>query len=106
MKIVLVIIQIVMFDVCITITMGRISAISTSNTKKIIVIKKNRSEKGNRAGDLGSNPHSKGEHFSRSVNDFFDSIDAAIITIDDSIKMVKAMLSIVIIIYTAVVQAS
>lgn len=46
--------------------MGKINAISTSNTKKIIAIKKKCKEKGKRAEHLGSNPHSKGEFFSRS----------------------------------------
>ena len=45
----------------------------------MIVIKKNRKEKGRRDEDFGSNPHSKGEHFSRSTSVFFDKIDANII---------------------------
>jgi len=56
-------------------------AISTSKIKKIIVIKKNRKEKGRREEDFGSNPHSKGEHFSRLIKAFFDRIDANNITI-------------------------
>lgn len=40
-------------------------AISTSKIRKITVIKKNRREKGSRKSELGSNPHSKGEDFSR-----------------------------------------
>lgn len=47
-------------------TIGRIKAISTSKIKKIIVIKKNRIENGIREEFIGSNPHSKGEDFSRS----------------------------------------
>lgn len=47
-------------------TIGRIKAISTSKIKKIIVIKKNRIEKGIREEFIGSNPHSKGDDFSRS----------------------------------------
>lgn len=54
--------------------MGKIKAISTSKIKKITVIRKKWREKGIRAEDLGSNPHSKGEHFSRSINDFLDRI--------------------------------
>lgn len=46
---------------------GRIKAISTSKIKKIIVIKKNFNENGKRDEDIGSNPHSKGELFSRSL---------------------------------------
>lgn len=38
------------------------------------MIKKKWSENGIRADDLGSNPHSNGEFFSRSENDFFDKI--------------------------------
>ncbi len=47
-------------------TIGKIKAISTSKIKKIIVIKKNRIEKGIRDEFIGSNPHSKGDDFSRS----------------------------------------
>ena len=39
---------------------------STSNTKKIKEIKKNRIENGNRALNLGENPHSNGDPFSIS----------------------------------------
>lgn len=46
--------------------MGNINAISTSKIKKIIAIKKNRKEKGRRDELKGSNPHSKGDIFSRS----------------------------------------
>lgn len=46
---------------------GKIKAISTSKIKKIIVIKKNFNENGKREDDIGSNPHSKGELFSRSL---------------------------------------
>lgn len=53
---------------------GKIKAISTSKIKKITVIKKKCKEKGIRAEEFGSNPHSKGEHFSRSINVFFDVI--------------------------------
>lgn len=53
---------------------GKIKAISTSKIKKITVIKKKCKEKGIRAEDLGSNPHSKGDDFSRSENVFFDKI--------------------------------
>jgi hypothetical protein len=41
--------------------------ISMSNTMKMMANKKNRMEKGIRAVLLGSNPHSKGDDFSRSV---------------------------------------
>ena len=55
-------------------------AISTSKIKKIIAIKKNRIEKGRRADLLGSNPHSKGDLFSRSLIIFFANKDANDIT--------------------------
>ena len=54
--------------------------ISTSKIRKITAIKKNRREKGRRAEPLGSNPHSNGEFFSRSVIVFLASKDARIIT--------------------------
>lgn len=42
--------------------------------------RKNRKEKGIRADDFGSKPHSKGEDFSRSVGVFIDKINIAVIT--------------------------
>lgn len=79
---------------------GKIRAISTSKIKKIIVIKKNRSEKGSREEDLGSNPHSKGEHFSRSVSAFFDKMEARVITTLVMIIRIDAIIVIEKIIYT------
>ncbi len=52
------------------------NAISISKTKKITAKRKNRREKGIRAEDLGSNPHSKGDSFSRSWEDRADRIIA------------------------------
>ena len=52
----------------IIIGIGIIKAISISKTKKITASKKNRVEKGIRDEFLGSNPHSKGDLFSRSIN--------------------------------------
>jgi len=86
----------------IVITIGRIRAISTSKIKKIIVIKKNRKEKGNRDDDLGSNPHSNGDLFSRSLRLFFDKIEANLITIDVIKKIVIAINIIERIIYTII----
>lgn len=43
------------------------STISMSKTRKITASKKNRVEKGRRALSFGSNPHSKGDLFSRSL---------------------------------------
>jgi len=78
---------------------GKINAISTSKIKKIIAIKKNRNEKGNREEDFGSNPHSKGEFFSRSIIFFFEINEANIITITEIIKMIKLIIIIIKIIY-------
>lgn len=66
MKIILVNIQEKILEVLKVKIIGRIRAISTSKIKKIIVIKKNRIEKGIRDEFKGSNPHSKGDVFSRS----------------------------------------
>lgn len=55
--------------------------ISTSKIRKIIAIKKNWSENGIRADDFGSNPHSNGELFSRSVIFFFEIMLTKIIII-------------------------
>ena len=49
---------------------GKSKVISTSKIRKIIAIKKNRRENGRRAEPRGSNPHSKGELFSRSTTVF------------------------------------
>ena len=81
-------------------TIGRINVISTSKIRKIIVIKKNRKEKGSRDEDLGSNPHSNGEFFSRSAKDFFERIEAKNITIIEIIIIIDAIEKIEKIIYT------
>jgi hypothetical protein len=72
----LVIVQIIILEKFNVIIIGIISAISTSKIKKIIAIKKKCNEKGRREEDFGSNPHSKGELFSRSTIDFLDNKDA------------------------------
>lgn len=51
---------------------GRRRVISTSKIRKIIAIRKKWREKGIREEDLGSNPHSNGEVFSRSIYVFFE----------------------------------
>lgn len=55
------------FDLLMITVRGISSVISTSKIKKMTAIRKNRSENGRRADPLGSNPHSKGEFFSRSL---------------------------------------
>lgn len=94
MKIVDVNVQIKIFEKLIIIIIGKINVISTSKIKKIIVIKKNRKENGNREEDLGSNPHSKGELFSRSARVFLDKIEASIITIIEIVIMIKLIIKI------------
>jgi hypothetical protein len=79
---------------------GNRRAISTSKIRKITAIKKKRSEKGSREELLGSNPHSKGELFSRSIIDFLERIEAKSITTTASRIIIVAMKEIVIIIYS------
>jgi len=67
---------------------GNIRAISTSKIKKMIAIKKNRRENGIRAELKGSNPHSKGDDFSRSYRDFFEINEASSITTNAIIKII------------------
>lgn len=83
-----------MLEKLIIIIIGRISVISTSKIKKIIVIKKNRKENGSRDDDLGSNPHSNGDLFSRSIKVFFDKIDANNITIVEIVIMMELIIRI------------
>ena len=61
---------------------GISSTISMSNTMKMIARRKNRNEKGIRAEWFGSNPHSKGDIFSRSSDERDDSNVVAVSTID------------------------
>ena len=84
--------------------MGKIKAISTSKIKKIMVIKKNRKEKGNREEDFGSNPHSNGEDFSRSTIVFFDNIEAINIIIVEINKIINLISKIEKIIYTIIID--
>lgn len=94
--------HIIKFENLIVKIIGKISAISTSKIKKIIVIKKNRNEKGKREDDFGSNPHSNGEDFSRSANLFLERIDAKDITIIVIRKRIKDNIVIENIIYTII----
>jgi len=79
--------------------MGKIRAISTSKIKKIIAIKKNRIEKGDREEFIGLKPHSKGESFSWSKICFFLSIVVKIITILAIIMIIVEVISKLKIIY-------
>ncbi len=72
---------------------GTSNTISISNTIKMMARRKNRMENGTRALWLGSNPHSNGEDFSRSVNvriartqDSRNKINGIMIAIDDEIS--------------------
>lgn len=56
-------------------TSGSKRVISTSKIRKITAIRKKRKENGIRADPLGSNPHSNGEFFSRSLIIFLDRVD-------------------------------
>lgn len=69
-----------MFVIFIITTRGRSNVISTSKIRKIIAIRKNRNENGRRADPLGSNPHSKGDIFSRSEIVFLASREERAIT--------------------------
>lgn len=62
-----------MFEKYKSIGIGISNTISISKTIKIIASKKNRIENGTRALWFGSNPHSNGEHFSRSDWDRIDT---------------------------------
>lgn len=64
------------------------------------MIKKNRKEKGIRDDDFGSNPHSNGELFSRSIKVFFERIEANSIITNEIIKIIDEMNNIIKIIYT------
>lgn len=79
---------------------GKIKAISTSKIKKIIAIKKNWREKGMRVGLIGSNPHSIGVIFSRSIIAFFDKMEAKIETMEAIIKIIMIKFNVAKIIYT------
>ena len=61
-------------------TKGRSNVISTSKIRKITAIRKNRRENGIRADPFGSNPHSKGEFFSRSLIVFLERKEDTIIS--------------------------
>jgi hypothetical protein len=91
--------QVQKFDVGRIIIMGNKRAISTSKIKKITAIKKKRKENGKREDLLGSNPHSNGELFSRSIIVFFDKTVAKSITTTANKIIMVAIKEIIIIIY-------
>lgn len=73
---------------------------STSKIKKIIAIKKKCNENGSRAEFLGSNPHSNGLFFSRSIKVFFEIIEDNLIMIPDKMNKHKIIFINKMIIYT------
>jgi len=86
-----------MFDDNMVIGIGKRSAISTSKIIKITAIKKNRDEKGSRAEFFGSNPHSKGDLFSRSSFIFFEiNVVSTMIAADNKMVTVAADMVIII----------
>lgn len=68
--------------------MGIIRVISISKIRKIIKIKKKCKEKDRRGVLCGSNPHSKGDNFSKSLFLFFERKIAKVI-ISKAIKVTK-----------------
>lgn len=71
------------------ITGGKRRTISTSKIKKITASRKKRKEKGRRAEPIGSNPHSKGELFSRSAEDRLARLQAMPITKTEIPRAIK-----------------
>uniref|UniRef100_UPI001F3ACD31 hypothetical protein n=1 Tax=Mycobacterium tuberculosis TaxID=1773 RepID=UPI001F3ACD31 len=72
--------------ILIDIIIGKINEISISKIKKIIVIKKNRIEKGMRLKNIGLNPHSNGDIFSKFNFSFIEIIKEIFIIIIDKIR--------------------
>lgn len=62
----MVVVHVIILLIFIVMIIGKIIAISISKIRNRIAIKKNCNEKGKRDDDKGSNPHSKGDIFSRS----------------------------------------
>lgn len=94
--------QEIILEVFKIIIIGKINAISTSKIKKIMAIKKNCIEKGIREVFRGSNPHSKGDAFSRSLILFFDKKEASPITSIEINKIIIAAMNRFKIIYTKI----
>ena len=92
-------IQVLIFAMLTIEANGKRRVISTSKIRKITAIKKNRSEKGSRADPLGSNPHSKGEFFSRSVMVFLERKEEIIITAVLIIRIIEVKRAVIRIIF-------
>lgn len=89
MKINIVIVQFIILLVFIVMIMGKMIAISTSKIKNKIATRKNWIENGRRADFFGSNPHSKGDIFSRSNLLFFEIIMHNIINELEIVILIK-----------------
>jgi len=99
-KIAMIVEKLIILVSFIVIISGNSKVISTSKIKKITAIRKNWSEKGIRADDFGSNPHSNGDLFSRSINVFFEMILAISIIIILMVNIITEITVIMNIIYT------
>lgn len=91
----------IMLVIFIVKTIGSRRVISTSKIRKITEIRKKWDEKGSRGDDFGSNPHSKGEAFSRSRKVFFEIVVLIIIMAILIIIIIIPINVIIIIIYTS-----
>lgn len=80
-------------------TKGINKMISTSKIKNIILIKKNWILKGGRLSVKGSNPHSKGEDFSKFLDAFFERDRPRKVRIKGKVKIKILKVLIIIIIY-------
>lgn len=90
----------IIFDNFIIEIIGKRRAISTSKIKKITAIKKNCKLNGRRADLFGSNPHSNGEFFSRSIKVFLDNNLANVIVIIAINIIIIEITDVIMIIYT------
>lgn len=81
------------------ITRGINKVISISKIKKIKLIRKNWILKGKWFLEIGSNPHSNGDIFSWSINDFFEIKIFKNIRKVEIIKSINVVIIIIIIIY-------
>ena len=68
---------------------GKSNVISTSKIRKITAIRKKRRENGIRADPLGSNPHSNGEFFSRSLIVFLERREEITISAAAIMKIIE-----------------
>lgn len=96
--------KLIRLEIFMEIIIGNNKVNSTSKMRKITAIKKNWRENGARADLFGSNPHSKGDLFSRSENVFFEIRFIKIIKIIIITQMIKVRVVRSLIIYTRVID--